>query len=176
MDDLGELTKVDDRWQLRFVRWLAHPPEKVWAAVTEPDHLRVWFPFDIEGERAAGAPLRFLFREDEAPDFDGEMVEFDPPRVMELKWEGDERVRLEVAPDGEGTQLTLLNRFDELGKAARDGTGWHVCLELLIDHLEDRDTGWDTVARHRELNPKYVERLGPEAASVGIPEDWNVEG
>jgi uncharacterized protein YndB with AHSA1/START domain len=175
MDDLGELTQEHGRWQLRYVRWLKHPPETVWAAVTEPEHLRVWFPFDIEGERAAGAPLRFLFRENEAPDFEGEMVEFDPPRAMELKWEGDERVRIEVEAREDGTQLTLLNRFDELGKAARDGTGWHICLELLIDHLEGRDTDWDTMERHLQVNPKYVEHLGPDAATVGVPEDWNTE-
>ena len=48
------------------------------------------------------------------------MVEFDPPSVMELRWEDDETLRLEVAPRGSGCVLTLINRFDEIGKAARD--------------------------------------------------------
>src|SRR3954447_12743839 len=51
----GRLEEHQGRWRLRFERRLAHPPERVWRAITEPDDLRAWFPFDIEGDRAAGA-------------------------------------------------------------------------------------------------------------------------
>jgi hypothetical protein len=37
--DLGTLTRQGDRCILRFARRLAHPREKVWRAVTEPEHL-----------------------------------------------------------------------------------------------------------------------------------------
>src|SRR5438105_10315698 len=53
----GELERAGDRWLLRFVRRLPHPPEKVWRALTEPEHVAAWFPADIEGERRSGAPL-----------------------------------------------------------------------------------------------------------------------
>ncbi|HMD93262.1 MAG TPA: SRPBCC domain-containing protein [Trebonia sp.] len=39
---------------------MAHSREKVWRAVTEPEHLAVWYPQEIVGERRAGAPLRFV--------------------------------------------------------------------------------------------------------------------
>jgi uncharacterized protein YndB with AHSA1/START domain len=68
---LGKLEERDGRWQLTFVRRLPHPPEKVWRAITEPDHLDAWFPTTIEGERAPGAELQFRFREDEGPTLDG---------------------------------------------------------------------------------------------------------
>src|SRR3954466_10289907 len=119
----GRLEEHEGRWRLRFERRLAHSPERVWRAITEPDDLRAWFPFDIDGERAAGAPLRFVFREGEAEPFEGRMVDFDAPRALELEWGGGERLRLEVRPDGDGSVLTLLNAFDEEGKAARDGAG-----------------------------------------------------
>ena len=46
----GELEqRSDGRWRLRFTRALAHPPEKVWRAITEPEHLAQWFPTTIEG-------------------------------------------------------------------------------------------------------------------------------
>src|SRR5918998_5335294 len=93
----GTLSEVGGRYELRFVRPLAHPVDKVWTAITSPEGLRAWFPLDIEGERATGAPLRFVFREGEAGDFTGEMVEFTPPSVMELRWEQDETLRLELA-------------------------------------------------------------------------------
>src|SRR5215207_3869268 len=83
------------RFQLRFTRTLAHPRDMVWRAITEPEHLAHWFPTTIEGERAAGAPLRFSFPGGEAPPFEGEMLAFAPPSLMELRW-GPDIVRLEL--------------------------------------------------------------------------------
>jgi uncharacterized protein YndB with AHSA1/START domain len=58
----GTLERLNDtHWQLRFTRTLSHPVEKVWRAITEPEHLAHWFPTTIDGERSAGAPLRFAF-------------------------------------------------------------------------------------------------------------------
>ncbi len=53
MDDaaLGTLTRDGDRWTLTFTRKLAHSREKVWQAVTEPEHLAVWYPQGTWGER-----------------------------------------------------------------------------------------------------------------------------
>ncbi len=56
--DLGTLTREGDRWMLTFTRRLAHPREKVWRAVTEPEPLAAWYPPELVGERRAGAPLR----------------------------------------------------------------------------------------------------------------------
>ncbi len=39
------------------------------------------------------------------------------------------RTRIELQADGAGTLLTLTDTFDDLGKAARDGAGWHECLD-----------------------------------------------
>jgi len=165
----GRLEEHEGRFSLRFERRLAHPPERVWRAITEPDDLRAWFPFDIEGERAAGAPLRFVFREGEAEPFEGRMVAFDAPRALELEWGGGERLRLEVRPDGDGSVLTLLNTFGEQGKAARDGAGWHACLDTLAFHLDGRQPPWSSEARWSEVHDGYVEAFGPEAATIGPP-------
>lgn len=120
MDDtaLGTLTRDGDRWTLTFTRKLAHSREKVWRAVTEPEHLAVWYPQEIVGERRAGAPLRFVSSVGEG--FDGQMLVFDPPEVVEFTW-GADRLRIELQADGAGTLLTLTDTFDDLGKAARDG-------------------------------------------------------
>ncbi len=97
--DLGQLARQGDQWTLTFTRRLAHPPEKVWRAVTEPEHLAAWFPQAIEGERKTGAPLRFLTTADGAESFEGEMLVFDPPSTMELTW-GEDRLRIELRPNG----------------------------------------------------------------------------
>ena len=164
----GRLEQRGDRWQLRFTRRLPHPPDKVWRALTDPEHLAAWFPADIEGERAAGAPLRFVFREGEGPPIDGEMLVCDPPATLEFTWGGDV-LRFDVRADGDGSVLELVNTFDERGKAARDAAGWHTCLDLLALRLDDRDAPWTPAARWQSVHPGYVERFGPEAATIGPP-------
>jgi uncharacterized protein YndB with AHSA1/START domain len=171
IEDLGTLTQHGDGWQLTFTRRLPHPPEKVWRAVTEPEHLAVWFPQQIVGERRAGAQLRFVG--DGGVDFEGEMVEFDPPSVMELTW-GTDHLRIELRPLEDGTLLTLTDTFDELGKAARDAAGWHACLDRL-DSVLGGGTPPASGDRWRHVHPLYVERFGPEAAIIGPPAGWEEE-
>jgi uncharacterized protein YndB with AHSA1/START domain len=163
----GELLMRDGRCELRFERTLDHPASRVWAAITSPEGLAAWFPFDVEGERRTGAPLRFVFRAGEAEDFTGEMVVFTPQSAMELRWEGDETVRLELDAAGSGCVLRLINRFDEIGKAARDAAGWHACLDALEAFLTG--TPLDPSERWQAVHPGYVSRFGPEAATIGPP-------
>ena len=114
------LTQAGDDVVLTFTRRFNHPAEKVWRAVTEEEHLAAWFPQKIKGEWRAGAPLRF--ESDGGDGFEGEVVAFDPPSMLEIMW-GTDRLRIEVRPDGNGAVLTLIDTFVELGKAARDGAG-----------------------------------------------------
>ncbi|MGH2706144.1 MAG: SRPBCC family protein [Actinomycetota bacterium] len=165
----GELQQVGGRWRLRFTRRLGHPPEKVWRALTEPEHLAAWFPQVIEGERNPGARLRFVHRGREAPPFVGEMLVYDRPRVLAFRW-GDDTLRFELAPEGAGCVLTLLDTFDERGKAARDSAGWHECLDLLAHHLAGERPIWQPGERWQQVHPLYVERFGPEAATIGPPD------
>jgi uncharacterized protein YndB with AHSA1/START domain len=162
--DHGTLRQAGDVWQVVFTRRLRHPPERVWRALVEPDELQAWFPSTIEGDRAPGAALRFGF--DGMDDhIEGTMHVFDPPKVLELSWGGD-RLRFELAPDGDGTALTLIDSLEELGKAARDAAGWHVCLAHLVDTLDGlppREIAW------KLLNDDYAERFGPDAATIGPP-------
>jgi uncharacterized protein YndB with AHSA1/START domain len=165
----GQLEHIDGRWQLRFTRKLAHPPEKVWRALTEPEHLAAWFPTDIEGQRAAGAELRFVFRNGEGPTIAGRMITYDPPSVLEFRWGDNETLRFELQPDGHGSVLTFLNTFDDLGKAARDAAGWHTCLDILVYHLNGEEAPWTPAERWQDVHASYVERFGPEASTIGPP-------
>jgi uncharacterized protein YndB with AHSA1/START domain len=168
--DLGTLVPEGGAWKLLFTRRLQHPQEKVWRAVTEPEHLAAWFPQEIVGERSAGAALRFVTSGQSDESFEGEMLVFDPPSVMELLW-GSDRLRIELQPDGDGTLLTLTDTFDELGKAARDAAGWHECLDRLVAELGGTEPP-DWGERWSEVNPVYAERFGPAAATIGPPADW----
>ena len=159
----GVLESAGARWRLRFTRRLRHSPQTVWRAITDPQHRDVWFPQRIEGELRVGAALKFV---SDYGDFDGEVLAFDPPRLFEFSW-GTDTIRLELSPEGDGSLLTLLDTFDEHGKAARDAAGWHVCLDALERELDGSSTpsqDWQA------LNTEYVKDFGPEASTIGPPE------
>jgi uncharacterized protein YndB with AHSA1/START domain len=170
-DEFGALDRRGDVPVLRYRRRLTHPREKVWRALTEDKHLAGWFPTTIEGARVAGAALRFSFRQGEAEPFDGEMLVFDPPSVMELRW-ADDVLRFELSPDGTGCRLDLSVTFPEYGKAARDAAGWHVCLEQLEQVVDGTALPWDPTDRWREVHTRYVQKLGPGASAIGPPQEW----
>ncbi len=44
----ADIKKDGEEWTLVLVRDLRHPPAKVWQALTEPEHLREWAPFDSD--------------------------------------------------------------------------------------------------------------------------------
>lgn len=170
----GRLERLDDaQWQLRFVRQIGHSVEKVWRALTAEAQQAAWLPARMEGERRAGAPLRFVF--EEAPDHEslGEMLTWDPPRLLEYSWEG-ELLRFELRAVDAGCELTFVTRFLEVGKAARDAAGWHVCLDRLMDELDGRPPSPTSDERWRPLSVRYSELFGPEASTIGPPE-WHPE-
>ncbi len=170
-EDFGRLERSGALSVLRYERRLAHAQQKVWSAVTEDAHLAAWFPTTIEGARLAGAPLHFAFRESEGEPFDGEMLAFVPPSLMELRW-ADDVLRFELepgragvhpAPDGDvprtrqgGARRRRLARVP--GPARR--------------RLRRCGPRWRPPDRWRVVHAVYVERLGPEASAIGPPEEW----
>jgi len=171
--DFGTLSKEGDLSVLRFRRPLAHAPHTVWRALTEAGQLAAWFPTTIEGELVPGGPLVFSFRSIDLPPMHGEVLAVEADRLLEFMW-GDDRLRLELQPgDGAGTTvLELTVWFPEHGKAARDGAGWHVCLDDLGSALAGVALAGEDDQHWREVHPGYVARLGPEASTVGRPPEW----
>jgi hypothetical protein len=99
------------------------------------------------------------------------MLAFEPPSLMELRC-GADILRIELRPDADGTVLTLLDTLDEHGKAARDGAGWHVCLDGLEAHLRGEQHARESISAWNDVHPHYVESFGPRAAMIGPPEGF----
>ena len=149
--DLGQLDRVDDEhWQVRYTRSLKHPPEKVWRALAEPEHRDAWFPQRIEadGDWVAGARLRFVSDLMPEANFGGELLVYDPPRTLEMRW-GTDILRFELAADGDGTLLTLTDTIEERGTAARTGAGWLSGIAALRRYHELPQ--WRTIWRQIEI-------------------------
>lgn len=133
----GVLEPGPDRHRrVRFRRALAHPLDRVWTAVAEPERQAVWVPGLSAADRARGTV---------APgNVDGVVLTADPPHVLEQAWlwpgEPPSVVRWELADDGDGgTVLTLLHHPVRAGTAAGWAAGWHLMLDALGVHLDGGD-------------------------------------
>jgi uncharacterized protein YndB with AHSA1/START domain len=124
------LHTIDGRSLLRFERRLAHPVEKVWPAITDPDQMAHWFPAAVEMDFRLGGRIRFVFPGGQMEPTDGSITELDPPRVFAFTWNGDP-LRLELRPDGDGSLLIFTHTFDDRPMAGSFATGWDTCLGAL---------------------------------------------
>jgi uncharacterized protein YndB with AHSA1/START domain len=164
----------DGRSALRFERTLAHAPERVWRALTSCDQLSDWHPTPFELEPSPPAPgcrVRFIPTEGGPEMPDGELLEFDPPHALAYTW-GEDELRWELHPRGAGCKLCLTHIFDDRFKAARDATGWHLCLEALSCSLSGdprplRGSAASLPQGWEDLNREYQTRFGitPEQAT-----------
>jgi len=161
------------RTVLRFERSLSHPPERVWRFLTDWERLSAWHPTPFELEARPGGAVRYLSSGDAPGVPDGEVAEYDPPRVLAYTW-GEDLLRWELQARGDGCLLVLTQTFDDRFKAARDAAGWHLCLDALAGLLDGREpesardadgrpVGWD------ELNGAYEERFGIPADKATPP-------
>jgi uncharacterized protein YndB with AHSA1/START domain len=157
------------RWTLRFTRQLPHPIDKVWRAVTQPEHLPAWFPDRMVGDLLVpGGELRFESAGGQFPPFDGRVLRVEPPNLLEFLW-GTDTIRFELEASDGGCTFTLTDTIDELGKAARDGAGWHTCLDFLEAHLDGIEPSFTTRDRWQSVLEDYQKAFGPEASTIGPP-------
>ena len=148
----ASVKKEGEKWTLVLVRELKHPPAKVWTALTDPQHLREWAPFDADrnlGTTGATAMLTTVG----APEphvTETRVKRADPPKLLEFEWGGqDIRWELEPLSNG-GTRLTLWHNIDR-NFIAMGAAGWHLCLDVL-----DRALSGDPIGR----------TVGPDAMKV----------
>jgi uncharacterized protein YndB with AHSA1/START domain len=156
---------------LVFERVLAHPPERIWSALTSHDELMEWHPtpFDIEPEE--GGRVRYRTTPD-APEMPaGTVLAYAPPRLLAYTW-GEDELRWELRPLDRGCLLILTHSFDDRFKAARDAAGWHICLDALERSLRSprpqRMAGEPRLSGDwKALNSEYERRFGiaPEQAT-----------
>ena len=156
-NDLGTVLRDGDRIGLRYARDLMHPPEKVWRALTESEHMAAWMACDMVGERRTGAPIELrlwpAIVETAGSDFavlPGVIRVWDRPNVFEWTWDNDV-LRWELSEIDDGTRLIFTTWFAEQDTPLSDvGAGYHVWLDALADHL---DTGNGTPVAYRDLGP-----------------------
>lgn len=127
------MTSATDRPSIRIERHLAHPPDKVWRALTEAAHLSAWYPFPVYAidPRTGGA---ITFRDETGTLYTGTITEFDPPNTFAFTEERD-HLNLHIAPAPTGCLLTFTHTFDDPRATEAQTAGWNRCLDTLDAHL-----------------------------------------
>ena len=170
----AEVQKDGEKWTLVLVRDLPHPPAKVWKALTDPEHLRQWAPFDSDRNLGAvgtaklstvGAPTPLVS--------ETHVKRADAPRALEYTWGGGD-IRWELEPLGGGTRLTLWHNIAR-GFISMGAAGWHICFDVLERHLAGqpigRIVGPDAMkfGGWQRLNAEYAKQFAAE--TQGQPPD-----
>jgi uncharacterized protein YndB with AHSA1/START domain len=136
----AEVQKAGEKWTLVLVRDLRHPPAQVWEALTDPEHLREWAPFDADRSLGSVGTARLSTVGMPTPQVsDTQVKRADAPKVLEFNWGGQD-IRWELQPTAEGTRLTLWHNIDR-GFIAWGAAGWHLCFDVLDRFLSDEPIG-----------------------------------
>jgi uncharacterized protein YndB with AHSA1/START domain len=158
--NLAHIEKEGDKWTLVVAKELRHPPEKVWQALTQADHLREWAPFDVDGNLSTvGSTVKLTTVGAPSPRITETTVKrADPPKALEYSW-GDFDMRWQLEAVSGGTRLTLWinigHRFIAMGAA-----GWHICFDVLDRHLAGQPVG--RIAGPAAMNANGWQRLHAE--------------
>lgn len=159
----GKVVRNAEKATLVFYRHLAHPQERVWQALTDPEQLAGWYMTRavIDGRR--GGSIDFVAGPSKLH-VTGRIITWEPPRIFEHEWKVEPReelpggenavIRWELARDGEGTMLHLEHRNLSYQTAAGFAPGTH----SFIDRLEAQLDGlplpsW--MERYRRVADQY---------------------
>jgi len=166
----AEIRKEGDQWTLILVRDLRHPPAKVWEALTEPEQLREWAPFDADRSMATIGPVK-LTTVGMSQVSETAVRRAEAPRLLEYTW-GDNDIRWELEPLGTGTRLTLWHNIDRK-YISMGAAGWHIGLDVLDRFLSGEPIGRIVAGEAlkfegwQRLNAEYARQFGIEPP--GLP-------
>jgi uncharacterized protein YndB with AHSA1/START domain len=166
----GPLARVDyhadgDRWTLVFVREFAHPPEKVWQALTDPAQLSEWAPYTADRELGtAGDATLTMIDGETSEELTSSVIRAEPPELLEHTL-GSDRLRWELSATDSGTRLTLRHTVEGRDWVPKVAAGWHLCLDVAEHLLDGRPVGpirGEDAKSHgwEELHDAYAEKLG----------------
>ena len=153
--------------EIRLMRLLPGPIERVWAHLTDPEKRRRWFaggPMELR----AGGKMELIFQHknisptetppaehachhEGAESMPGTILRCEAPRVLSYTFGQNSDVTFELIPQDEKVLLILTHRSrgDDLASLGGFASGWHTHLTILIAQLEGtpQPLFWATHAR-----------------------------
>ena len=161
----GTLERRGEHQVIRFERRIAHPVERVWRALTEPDQIAAWLALaELDLEEGGRVVLTWQNTDDEGNTSvaRGTVSALEPPRLLETSFQSGKNctVTYELFPDGERTRLVLTHSGFESGTGAQDfGSGWNSHLTVLQERLAGRSIR-DFWALHAQSRDTVAKALG----------------
>src|SRR5262249_29858730 len=111
----------DEKSSFVYVTYIRTTPEELWAALTSEFMKKYWFGMNFETDWKVGSPWKLVFPDGRIAD-SGEIVEFDRPRRIVLKWrnefrtelttEGYARCSIELEPQDGAVKLTISHTIE----------------------------------------------------------------
>jgi uncharacterized protein YndB with AHSA1/START domain len=161
--ELGTYVELHGRPAVRFVRVYEHPIDRVWSAVTDATELQHWFPSSVDIDLRAGGTVSFS-GDPNLESSSGVVLACDPPRHLAFTW-GEDELHFDLEPLGGSCRFTLTNVLAEQDTAARNGSGWSVCLRELDAQMEGQPTG----GPHSDSNKALFWPLYDAYVAAGVP-------
>ncbi len=129
---------------LSYERILHHPPEAVWAALTEPEQLAGWFMSTATIDGRPGGALDMVAGVSQFH-WTGRILTWEPYRLYEHEWNLEPRpevprgettvVRWELTPVEEGTRLVVTHKHLTRPTGLGFAPGFHAFLDRLDAQL-----------------------------------------
>ena len=162
--DPGKFTAPNE---VRLVRTLPGPIERVWDYLVDDEKRARWFAGGPMEPRKGGKLELFFCHKNIAPNetppekmqhvqdpgfkMPGTILRWEPPRVLSYTFDEDSDVTFELTPQGKNVQLVLTHRSRGVDLPFLSGyaSGWHTHLAHLIALLEGapRPPFWPLHAR-----------------------------
>lgn len=139
----------DAQTRFVYVTYIRTTPEKLWAALTQPEFTRqYWFGVSLISDWKTGSDWKLMYEDGRVMDA-GEILEADAPRRLVIKWrnewkpefkaEGYSRCTMELEPADAAVKLTVIHEMDKANSGfINEGVsnGWPKILSNLKSLLE----------------------------------------
>jgi uncharacterized protein YndB with AHSA1/START domain len=147
--------------QFVYVTYIRSTPEKVWAALTDPQTVRkFWFGMNVACDFRPGSPWSLSFEDGRVADT-GEILEAEPPRRLVIRWRNEFRPELKAegysrctmsielaeyypGMGGKAVKLTIQHELEGEGGKLIEAVsgGWPKVLSNLNSYLETGDVAF----------------------------------
>lgn len=169
--------------EVRLVRTLPGPIERIWEYLTDPEKRARWFCGGVMEQKAGGKvvfamhhknlapnetpPAKYAHVQDPGVSFEGRVLRCEPPRLLVYTFGSeDSEVTFELTPQGKQVLLVLTHRTrgaEEESELTNYASGWHSHLTLLVAVLEGEPFPpfWATHAKNLAEYEKIRAALPP---------------
>ena len=173
--------QFQSRSEVRLIRTLPGPIERVWDYLVDPEKRARWFAGGPMEPRAGGKMELFFRHENIAPGetppehmkqvqdpgfkMPGTVLRWEPPRVLSYTFDEDSDVTFELTPQGKEVVLVLTHRArgEDIPSLTGYASGWHTHFSLLLALLEGTPLPpfWATHHKLKEEYEKLFAKLPP---------------